>query len=64
MLGLNSDHSVAAETSKDISGSAKDGMEPVSEAASEVAEHPGRPTGVDVSYDDVLARTTHKSDGR
>lgn len=63
-LGLNSDHSVAAETSKDISGSAKDVMEPVSEAASEVAKHPGRPAAVDVSYDDVLARTTHKSDGR
>ena len=73
----NSDNHAAIQTSNNISGCAvaskdHDGMVTGSEAASEVVEQPCelrdnspiRPTAVDVSYDDVLARTTHKSDGR
>lgn len=67
---LNLDNRLAAQTSKDISGSAMEskdceGTDTGSEVASEVVQKcPVRPAAVDVSFDDVLARTTHKSDGR
>jgi hypothetical protein len=67
---LNLDNRLAAQTSKDISGSAMEpkdceGTDTGSEAASEVPQkRPVRAVAVDASLDDVLARTTHKSDGR
>lgn len=70
---LKLDNYVPIQSSKDTSGSkSHDGMAAASKTASEVVEHPGemcdqypeRPTTRDVSFDDVLAKTTHKSDGR
>lgn len=67
---LNLDNRLAAQTSKDISGSAMEskdceGTDTGSEVASKAVQKcPVRPAAVDVSFDDVLARTTHKSDGR
>lgn len=65
----NLDHGLAAQTSKDISGSAMEskdceGIDTGSEVASEVVQKCSARPVVDVSLDDVLARTTHKPDGR
>jgi hypothetical protein len=67
---LNLDNRLAAQTSKDISGSAMEskdceGTDTRSEVASEVVQKClVRLAAVDVSFDDVLARKTHKSDRR